>query len=178
MSAPEIAIEVEPETGIWRTDGVPMIYLPRHFLVNNHKAMEAALGREPYAAIIRQATDKSAFDWCTIQSQRETAPAEDIFGLYFTRLSQRGWGRFSIELLDKHNGAARLKLEHSVFVLEEHQKSAQMLCYMFEGFLAGAMRFLLGDQQEGATFQCHEVRCAGQGPNAFCCFEVKRVERH
>ena len=45
MAGPEVPIDVDPETGIWRTDGLPMIYLPRHFLVNNHVAVEEALGR-------------------------------------------------------------------------------------------------------------------------------------
>ena len=47
MGSPEVPIDVDPETGIWRTDGLPMIYLPRHFLVNNHLAVEAALERPP-----------------------------------------------------------------------------------------------------------------------------------
>jgi Domain of unknown function (DUF5943)/V4R domain len=175
LGAPELAIDVDEETGIWRTDGVPMIYLPRHFLVNNHKATEAALGREPYAAMIRKATDKSAFDWCTMQSQRSDASREDIFRLYFARLSQRGWGRFSIELLDEHKRTSYLKLCQSVFVLEEHQKSTHSLCYMFEGFATGAMRFLLGERQKAAAFQCHEVQCAGQGDHSFCRFVVEDI---
>lgn len=31
MAAPEVPIEVDPVTGVWRTDGLPMVYLPRHF---------------------------------------------------------------------------------------------------------------------------------------------------
>ena len=54
----------ECTTGIWRTDGLPMVYLPRHFLVNNHLAVEAALGREAYRTILRAATAKSAIEWC------------------------------------------------------------------------------------------------------------------
>ncbi len=42
MGSPEVPIDVDPETGIWRTDGLPMIYLPRHFLVNNHVAVRGS----------------------------------------------------------------------------------------------------------------------------------------
>ena len=64
---PVVPIDVDETTGIWRTDGLPMVYLPRHFLVNNHLAVEAALGREAYRAILRQATAKSAIEWCEAQ---------------------------------------------------------------------------------------------------------------
>ena len=60
MAAPEIAIDVDPDTGIWRTDNLPMVYLPRHFLVNNHRAVEDALGIDAYRAILQAATEKSA----------------------------------------------------------------------------------------------------------------------
>ena len=51
MGKPEVDIDVDPETGIWRTDGLPMLYLPRHFMVNNHVAVEEALGLEAYRAL-------------------------------------------------------------------------------------------------------------------------------
>ncbi|HEV7263340.1 MAG TPA: DUF5943 domain-containing protein [Falsiroseomonas sp.] len=44
MAQQQVSIDVDPDTGIWRTDGLPMIYLPRHFLVNMQKGFEAALG--------------------------------------------------------------------------------------------------------------------------------------
>ena len=174
MGAPKVTIDVDPATGIWRTDDVPMIYLPRHFLVNNHKATEAALGRDAYAAMIRTATDQSAFDWCRIQSQHSRAAAEDIFRLYFERLSQRGWGRFSIESMDADAGKVSLRLDQSVFVLEAKEASAQTLCYMFEGFVTGALRFLSGDDNQVSAFSCHETQCACHPDSDFCRFEGRR----
>ena len=47
---PQLPISVDETTGIWTTDGLPMIYVPRHFFVNNHVEAEAAIGRETYAA--------------------------------------------------------------------------------------------------------------------------------
>lgn len=173
MGAPEIAIDVEPGTGIWRTDGVPMIYLPRHFLVNNHKATEEALGREAYAVMIRRATDKSAFDWCRIQAERMQVTAEEIFRLYFERLSQRGWGRFHIERLDAETGEVCLSLHNSVFVLEAKVPQEQTLCYMFEGFVTGAARFLFRGEGGVTAFACDETQCAGRDHAAFCRFEAR-----
>ncbi len=49
---PQLVIDVNEQTGIWTTDGLPMLYVPRHFFVNNHIAVEAALGRESYAEIL------------------------------------------------------------------------------------------------------------------------------
>ena len=52
MAGPAVPIEVDPETGIWRTDGLPMIYLPRHFLVNIQKSVEEAIGADRFRGIM------------------------------------------------------------------------------------------------------------------------------
>ena len=44
--APEMPIEVDDETGVWTTDALPMLYVPRHFFVNNHMGSEEGLGAE------------------------------------------------------------------------------------------------------------------------------------
>ncbi len=46
MAAPQVPIDVDPETGVWSSDDLPMLFVPRHFLINNHRAMEEALGGE------------------------------------------------------------------------------------------------------------------------------------
>ena len=89
---PVVPIDVDETTGIWRTDGLPMVYLPRHFLVNNHLAVEAALGREAYRASLRQSTAKSAIEWCEAQVRGKGLDAQATFRHYFQRLSQRGIG--------------------------------------------------------------------------------------
>ena len=61
---PQLPIDVNKQTGIWTTDGLPMLYVPRHFFVNNHTAVEAALGRERYAEILYRAGYDSAYFWC------------------------------------------------------------------------------------------------------------------
>lgn len=57
MAVPQVPIEVDAETGIWSTDGLPMIYLPRHFLVNMLKGVEAAIGSADYRAMFYDSSD-------------------------------------------------------------------------------------------------------------------------
>jgi hypothetical protein len=175
MRAPEVPIDVDPETGIWRTDGLAMIYLPRHFLVNNHLAVEAALGRDAYRAILHGATEKSAVTWCRSEAKTHGLSPEVTFRHYFHRLSQRGWGRFSVDLLDVRAGRCRISLWNSVFALEARPESSPPLCYMFEGFIAGAFKFLReADHADGEpkSTMCDEVHCAGEGTHPHCTFDL------
>ena len=50
MGRPRVPIEVDDASGVWSVDGMPMILVPRHFFVNNHLAIEAALGAEAVRA--------------------------------------------------------------------------------------------------------------------------------
>ena len=50
--APQLPIEVDSETGVWTSDALPMLYVPRHFFVNNHIGIEEVLGAEAYAEIL------------------------------------------------------------------------------------------------------------------------------
>jgi predicted hydrocarbon binding protein len=171
MAAPEVPIEVDPATGIWRTDGLPMVYLPRHFLVNNHRAVEEALGLEAYRGILRVATAKSAIQWCRAEARTHGLAAEATFRHYFKRLSQRGWGQFSIDELDPERRQGRISLRHSVFVLERPAGAERPVCYMFEGFMTGAFRFLLEGSATPVETECREIQCAAQGGHDHCRFE-------
>src|SRR3712207_6908547 len=64
-----VPIDVEEDTGIWRVDGMPMILVPRHFFVNNHVAVEDALGETRYAEQLFAAGDKSAY----VRSEEHTS---------------------------------------------------------------------------------------------------------
>ena len=171
----QVPIDVDPDTGIWRTDGLPMIYLPRHFLVNNHVAVEEALGRDAYRAILHKATEKSAIHWCRAESKTHGLDPEATFRHYFKRLSQRGWGQFSVDRLGAsgHRGGA-ISLHNSVFALELHGHGQPPLCYMFEGFITGALSFLMrasGVGTEPISVSCRESSCAGDGTHSHCEFE-------
>jgi hypothetical protein len=178
MGSPEVPINVDPKTGIWRTDGLPMVYLPRHFLVNNHVAVEEALGRDAYRTILRTATDKSAIHWCRAEAKTHGLSAEATFRHYFKRLSQRGWGQFSVEGIDTRARKGAISLTNSVFTLEAARRESAgeargetPLCYMFEGFMTGAFRFLLeAGAVEISTISCGETQCAGDGSHPHCTF--------
>jgi len=172
MAQPEVPIDVDPETGIWRTDGLPMVYLPRHFLVNNHVAVEEALGRDSYRTILQAATEKSALQWCTAEAKTHGLSPEATFRHYFKRLSQRGWGQFSVDRLDISGGA--ITLRNSVFTLGAQTGSRPPLCYMFEGFVTGAFRFLLesGAAPTGSV-ACRESHCAGDKSHDHCRFDFQ-----
>jgi len=175
MASPEVPIDVDPETGIWRTDGLPMVYLPRHFLVNNHRAVEEALGLEAYRKILRVATDKSALHWCRSEAKTHGLAPEATFRHYFKRLSQRGWGQFAVEQLDVAKRRGRIGVGNSVFVLESGGNAERPVCYMFEGFMTGAFRFLLeggtAAQVPPGSIFCREAQCAATGRHRHCLFE-------
>jgi predicted hydrocarbon binding protein len=171
MAQPEVQIDVDSTTGIWRTDGLPMVYLPRHFLVNNHRAVEEALGFDAYREILRAATAKSAIHWCQAEARTHGLTPEATFRHYFKRLSQRGWGQFSVDELDLERRHGRISLRNSVFVLERSAGVDAPVCYMFEGFMTGAFRFLIEDSTGPHEVGCRESHCAAQSAHDHCRFE-------
>lgn len=140
--APEMPIQVDDETGVWTTDSVPMLYVPRHFFVNNHMAIEAELGAEAYAEILYKAGYKSAWQWCEIQANQHALKGVAVFEQYMKYLSQLGWGLFKTEHIDLARGTAEVRLEHSAFV-SEYGKCERKVDYMFTGWFAGAMDQIL-----------------------------------
>jgi predicted hydrocarbon binding protein len=177
MGSPAVAIDVDEDSGIWRTDGLPMVYLPRHFLVNNHVAVEEALGRETYRTILHAATRKSAVHWCETTATKYGMEREAAFRFYFERLSQRGWGQFSVDTLDRAANKASLTLRNSIFALEQKGRDNTSVCYMFEGFVSGAFHFLLGPVGAGRRIECREVDCCVDGRHEHCRFNVVARER-
>lgn len=136
--APEMPIQVDDETGVWTTDALPMLYVPRHFFVNNHKGIEDEIGPERYAEILYKAGYKSAYYWCEKEAEAHGISGADVFDHYMKRLSQRGWGFFITEALDIEQGTARVRLENSAFVYQ-YGKVNRKVDYMFTGWFAGAM---------------------------------------
>ena len=76
MAAPAVPIDVDAGTGAWTTDGMAMIYMPRHFFVGNHQAVETALGAARHAELLHEAGHAAAFTWC-----EEAARAGGLAGL-------------------------------------------------------------------------------------------------
>ncbi len=174
---PQIPINVDENTGVWDTDGLPMLYVPRHFFVNNHQAIASEIGPEAYAKILYPAGYKSAYFWCDKESKTHDLSGMDVFKHYLNRLSQRGWGLFSFANDDIYN--LEIQLENSAFVLHaEHFNNEvsdeQKLCYMFSGWFAGAADWVAKNQDINAKFSCYEKNCAIHSANKVCTFIVEQ----
>jgi hypothetical protein len=179
MAEPQLPIEVDAQTGVWTTDGLPMIYVPRHFFVNNHVEAEAAIGREVYAQSLYKAGHRSAYFWCEKEAATHGLAGLPVYEHYLKRLSQRGWGQFAFIAADAATGHATIRLEHSVFVLAQGiagvPVSRDKLCYLFAGWFSGAMDWV--GATAGATWRTSsaETQCAAEcegQDHAHCLFTV------
>jgi hypothetical protein len=173
---PQVPIDVDADTGVWSTDGLPMIYVPRHFFVNNHVEVEAALGREVYAGSLYKAGHRSAYFWCEREAATHGLRGLDVYEHYLKRLSQRGWGRFHFDAVDAKRGAATIVLRHSVFVLAQGIAGVPVrkgkLCYLFAGWFSGAMDWVGAQGQAPWKSTSSETQCAAEGFE-HCEFTVK-----
>jgi len=175
MGQPRVSIEVDDTTGVWSVDGIPMILVPRHFFVNNHIAIESAVGEERYAQQLFEAGHKSAYVWCEKEARTHGIQGVAVFHHYMKRLSQRGWGQFVVETIDAESGHARVRVDHSVFVLEHKGGGSRKTCYMFRGWFPGSLEFvgtLLGKRLQLTST---EIQCAAEGHRDHCVFEIVPV---
>lgn len=173
MAAPEVPIDVDPATGIWRTDGLPMIYMPRHFFVNYYAAMQRELGRDRHDALLYAASHKSAVEWATAESRTHGLRDVAVFRHYLNRLSQRGWGRFTITEIDLATPSAKVRVDSSAYALQLG-RTGQCECAMFAGSLAGCLDWAVADV--GGTGRCKavETQCLSQGHD-HCLFTLDPV---
>lgn len=155
-----------------------MIYLPRHFFVDNHLEIEAALGRQIYAEHLYASGRRSAYFWCRAAAATHGLEKLAVCKLYLERLSQRGWGLFSFERVDERSGRATVRLTNSAFVLAQGIAGVPVertkVCYMFAGWFAGAMDWLGHDTGAIWKTSCAETACAAEG-HEHCTFEVAPV---
>lgn len=171
MAKPEIEIDVDPQTGRWFVDKMPMILVPQHFYNNNHFAIEGAMGAEAFDQALAPAGRLSAYVWCRKQAEVYGLTGIDVFAHYMKRLSQRGWGLFTIEAIDPAAGTARIRLDHSSFVTDETRGAGRKLCFMFAPWLAGALEYVCEAAGAPKTLAAREVQCAAEGHD-HCLFEV------
>ena len=170
---PSVPIEVDSETGIWTTDGMPMIYMPRHFFLNHHLVIENALGRARYGELLYEAGFESAWEWCAREAVKHQLRGTAVFRHYMKRISQRGWGQFTIERLDEASGTAVIRLDHSVYVEGQRASLGRPLCYPFAGWFPGALEWAGRDLGYAWHLESQEARCAGDGAHDHCAFEVR-----
>lgn len=160
---PQVPIEVDEATGGWSVDGIPMILVPRHFFLNNHLAIEEAVGREKYAELLFSAGYKSAYTWCEKEARTHGLKGIAVFHHYMKRLSQRGWAQFEVQEASETTGVARVRVRHSVFAVEKRGTKA---CYMFRGWFPGSLEFVTG---KPGRLACEELQCAAEGAD-YCVF--------
>lgn len=170
--SPEMPIQVDDKTGVWTTDALPMLYVPRHFFVNNHMAIEAELGAEKYAEILYDAGYKSAFYWCEKEAEAHGLTGEAVFEHYMRRLSQRGWGFFTTEQLNIAEGTARVRLEHSAFVYQYGQVNRKV-DYMFTGWFAGAIDQIAYSLGYTVKTKARQIQCEAEEGCDHGLFEVQ-----
>jgi predicted hydrocarbon binding protein len=172
---PEVPIEVDADSGVWSVDAMPMILVPRHFFLNNHAEVEAALGAERYAEILFRAGRKSAYTWCEREAATHGLKDVAVFHHYLKRLSQRGWGRFTVLAVDAVAGTARIRVDHSAFVkgMPAGAGSGRKLCYMFRGWFPGSLEYVCRLRGISQTLEADELHCAGGGSHDHCVFEVR-----
>jgi predicted hydrocarbon binding protein len=147
-----------------------MLYVPRHFFVNNHVAIEKALGRDVYARLLYEAGHKSAHSCCDKVSVTYDGQSLDVFRHYLTRLSQRGWGLFDFIEIDPLSASATVRLRHSSMVLGRPGEPGK-LCYMFSGWFAGAMDWVCGAQDIALRTHSEESSCQADGHD-YCTFAL------
>ncbi|SJN52783.1 DUF5943 domain-containing protein [Vibrio ruber] len=174
VHAPEMPILVDDETGVWTTDALPMLYVPRHFFVNNHMAIEEEMGAERYAQILYKAGYKSAYYWCEKEAQAHGIEGDAVFEHYMNRLSQRGWGIFTIEHLNIAEGTARVRLDNSAFVYQ-YGKVNRKVDYMFTGWFAGAIDQIAQSLGYSVQTQAEQVQSAAEDGCDYGIFEVSPV---
>ncbi|SBR45725.1 MULTISPECIES: DUF5943 domain-containing protein [unclassified Halomonas] len=170
--APALPIEVDSETGVWTSDALPMLYVPRHFFINNHVAVEEALGAEKYAEILYHAGYKSAWHWCEKEAECHGIEGVAVFEHYMLRLSQRGWGLFITEHIDLDAGTASVRLEHSAFVYQLG-KTGKKEEYMFTGWFAGAMDQILAARGSSLRTVAEQTQSAAEPDCDVGIFDVK-----
>jgi len=73
--------------------------------------------------------------------------------------------------LDRAAGRGRIGLEHSIFALECGPSANGPVCYMFEGFMTGAFRYLMGDNAGVAEVDLPRGAVRAEGRYERCRFE-------
>ena len=175
MSAPKVPISINAKTGVWHSDGLPMLYLPRHFFNNLHLDIEKMVGYANYRQNLYQSGYQSAYFWCQKTAKEHVLDALACYQFYLQRLSERGWGLFSFKAQNLHQGTASITVAHSSFVLHKqlfHLSSEQPACYMFEGWFSGAADWFSDTLNLGHRHHCFERQCAGISGGESCLFSV------
>ena len=175
MRPPQLPLDVDPATGVWCADGSPVILIPRHFLMGTYKAFEEALGAEGFARVIDKAGRAAARRWCLQQAELYGLGGIAVLEHYLARISQRGWGQFSLVAHDLMAGTARVDLRHSAFVLTREPADDVRQCAVFESWIAAGLEVSCEQLGIPKKLLAREVQCAGDRDVPHCEFHVAPV---
>lgn len=175
MAELPVPVDYDPETGRWSVDGQPMILLPRHYYVFIQMELEQRFGIAAAAELFRAAAARAARLWCEREAKTHGLGGVEVFRHYLKRLSERGYGRLTIEAVDAAAGSARIRLEHSCYALEYGTNAGRKTCYAFGGMFMGAMEYVAAAAGLASpTLAAEEIECQAEG--APCCrFAVGRA---
>ncbi len=172
MGKPQVEIAVDEATGRWSVDALPMILVPQHFFLNSHYAVEAELGPQRNAAVLRPADYRSSYHWCEKESAHHGITGIAVFQHYMDRLTQRGWSQFDVLDTDMDAGTARIRIRNSLFVDDARRSTGRKLCYRFAAWFEGSLEYVLAAAGRPLSLEAREVYCAGEGVHDHCLFEV------
>jgi hypothetical protein len=149
-----------------------MVLVPRHFWTFIQMEAEKMFGLEGTAAVFHAATYNAAKVWCAREAKTHGLSGVEVFRHYLCRVSQRGFGRFTIESVNAAAGTASVRLDHSVYVAEYGRDAGRRVCYMFGSAFTGGMEYVAEAAGHRLNLVAEEVQCAAHG--ADCCrFEVR-----
>jgi hypothetical protein len=161
MAAPAVEISVDPETGAWNTDGMPMLYVPRHFLMGLLRTVRTAIGEAEAARAFHRTSAAAAYRWCELEAAQTSLAGMAVFHHYMQRLSSRGWGLFDGSGIDPATGTGIVTLRHSAFVADAG--AGDKACGFCAGWAPGALEWVGQSQGRDWRLAGHEARCAAQG---------------
>lgn len=166
-----VHVEIDERTGRWSVDGIPMILVPQHLMVNNLAAAETALGARSAAGLVQEPGYRSAQTWCARQRAFHGLDELGVVHHYLDQLGRRGWGRFSIHSLDVAAGEAEVHVEHSALAGADAPPGLTG-CYLFCGWLEGALDAARAGLGTAPGFRVEETACAGAGAPV-CVFSAR-----
>lgn len=161
MAKPEVEISVDPETGVWTTDGLPMLYVPRHFLMGLLRTVREAVGEAEADRAFYRSSSAAAYRWCELEAGHLGLSGMDVFHFYMQRLSARGWGLFDGSGIDPQSGTGIVTLRHSSFVADAGPGAKA--CGFCAGWAPGALEWVGRSQGLDWRLAGHEARCAAEG---------------
>jgi predicted hydrocarbon binding protein len=150
-----------------------MILVPQHFYMNNHFAIEAAVGAEELERILRPAGYRSAYYWCEKEAAFHGMSGVDVFRHYMRRITQRGWGQFDVLDVLPEAGTATVRLRNSAMVDDERRNSGRKVCYMFASWLEGSLEYVAASAGRKIALRAQEVYCEAEGAHDHCLFKVE-----